>query len=198
MSAPIATVVPLATFPLATFPLATDIPPDVDIADVVRDVSDDGVSAPTGDVAELAQVVERAGEHDIRLSVVVLDEDPGRDSQLRDLATEVGAQEGGTVLVLSPSWVGTYSDSFSRVRLESGQDHTYTGDAVVSANNFVDDLVEPGVQWALITAVLIVLVVAAAAVSLVAKTRRRSAASAGADKIHSGGDRSETAASKAE
>lgn len=88
----------------SALPLSTDLPEDIDVSDVVADVSDDGVSAPSDEASELAAVVDRAAEHGIKLSIVVLDEDPGRDSQLRDLATEVGTEEGGTVLVLSPSW----------------------------------------------------------------------------------------------
>lgn len=158
----------------SALPLSTDLPEDIDVSDVVADVSDDGVSAPSDEASELAAVVDRAADHGIELSIVVLDEDPGRDSQLRDLATEVGAEEGGTVLVLSPSWVGTYSDSISRVLLESGQDRTYTGDAVVSANHFVDEVIEPGPPWALITAVIVAIVVIASAATFFAKSRRAS------------------------
>lgn len=181
MPAPIATALPArVTVPVhSALPLSTDLPEDIDVSDVVADVSDDGVSAPSDETGELAAVVDRAAEHGIKLSIVVLDEDPGRDSQLRDLATEVGAEEGGTVLVLSPSWVGTYSDSISRVLLESGQDRTYTGDAVVSANHFVDEVVESGPPWALFTAVIVAIVVIASAATFFAKSRRASASNGG-------------------
>ncbi|WP_072688724.1 Rv1476 family membrane protein [Rhodococcus marinonascens] len=174
MTTLIATVLPVSATLSAhsALPLATDLPEGVDLSDVITDVSHDGVSAPAGEVGDLTAVVDRASEHSIKLSIVVLDRDPGRDSQLRDLATEVGAEEGGTVLVLSPSWVGTYSDSISRVLLESGQDHTYTGNAVVAANNFVDDVVEPGLPWTLFTAILIAIVVIASAATFFAKSRR--------------------------
>src|SRR5574340_780067 len=96
-----------APIPAVLVPLATDVPPDVSVDKVLA-------------------VVARAQHRGIDLSIVVLDKNPNMDSQLRDLATEVGAHEGGTVLVLSPNWVGTFSDSISRVRLESAQDRTYT------------------------------------------------------------------------
>lgn len=181
MPAPIATALPASvTVPVhSALPFATDLPEDIDVSDVVADVSDDGVSAPSDETGDLAAVVDRAAEHGIKLSIVVLDEDPGRDSQLRDLATEVGAEEGGTVLVLSPSWVGTYSDSISRVLLESGQDRTYTGDAVVSANHFVDEVIEPGPPWALFTAVIVAIVVIASAATFFAKSRRASGSNDG-------------------
>ena len=68
-------------------------------------------------------VVTDAREHGIPLSIVVVQGNPGRDSDLRDLATEVGKKEHGTVVVLSDSWVGTYSDHFSRARLEWAEDN---------------------------------------------------------------------------
>lgn len=153
-------------------PMAADLPPKVDLPEILEDVADDSVSAPNEQVDELVDVVDRAQDHGIELSIVVLPKDPDRDSQLRDLATEVGANEGGTVLVLSPSWVGTFSDSISRVQLESGQDRTYTSDSVDAADNFVDELIEPGPPWALMTVILILIVVAVAAISLFAKLRR--------------------------
>lgn len=153
-------------------PMAADLPPKVDLPEILEDVADDSVSAPKEQVNELVDVVDRAQDHGIDLSIVVLPKDPNRDSQLRDLATEVGVDEGGTVLVLSPSWVGTFSDSISRVQLESGQDQTYTSDSVDAADNFVDELIEPGPPWALMTVVLILIVVAVAAISLFAKLRR--------------------------
>ncbi|AWK72783.1 hypothetical protein CBI38_15685 [Rhodococcus oxybenzonivorans] len=175
MSAPVATVLPSsAAFPAPTaLPLSTDLPEDLDVAAVVTDVSDDGVSAPADEVSDLVAVVDRAADHGIELSIVVLDEDPERVSQLRDLATEVGQEEGGTVLVLSPSWVGTYSDSISRVLLESGQDRTYTSDSVVAADQFVDEIVAPGPPWALMTALIVAVVAVAAAATFYAKSRRR-------------------------
>ena len=157
-------------------PMAADVPPKVDLPEILQDVADDSVSAPNDLVDELVDVVDRAQEHGIDLSIVVLSKDPGRDSQLRDLATEVGADEGGTVLVLSPSWVGTFSDSLSRVELESGQDLTYTTSSVDAANNFLDDLLEPGPPWMLMTLALIFVVVVTAALSLFAKLRRTAVA----------------------
>src|SRR5574340_697323 len=143
-----------APIPAVLVPLATDVPPDVSVDKVLA-------------------VVARAQHRGIDLSIVVLDKNPNMDSQLRDLATEVGAHEGGTVLVLSPNWVGTFSDSISRVRLESAQDRTYTGDPVLSANNFLDGVSEPGPPWTLMTAVLCLGVAALAGILLVVKSRRR-------------------------
>lgn len=160
-------------FPTVLLPLAADVPPDVSVDQVIADLADDHVAAPADEVPGLVDVVARAQKQGIDLSIVVLDKNPRMDSQLRDLATEVGAQEGGTVLVLSPNWVGTFSDSLSRVTLESAQDHTYTGDPVLSANNFLDGVSEPGPPWTLMTAVLCLGVAALAGILLVVKSRRR-------------------------
>ncbi|GAA4487665.1 hypothetical protein GCM10023094_46400 [Rhodococcus olei] len=153
-------------------PAPADIPPSVDIDTVLADLADDGVSAPADDVAALQAVVARANDEGVDLRIVVLAENPARDSQLRDIATEVGVHDGGTVLVLSPNWVGTYSDSLSRVTVEDAQDRAYTGNAVDSANQFLDAVVEPEAPYGLITAGLVVVVGGAAAVTWAVRSRR--------------------------
>ncbi|WP_433612843.1 Rv1476 family membrane protein [Prescottella agglutinans] len=163
----------------ARLPFAATIPDDVSVASVRADLSDDGVSAPDSDVADLRDVVARAHEQGIDLKIVVLEKDPGRPEQLRDLATEIGTVDGGTVLVLSPSSPGTYSDTLSRVVLEGAQDRTYTGNAVQSANNFVDEIAEPGVSWGLVTALLVLVVAIVGGLSYVAKVRRGPASPTG-------------------
>lgn len=163
----------------ALLPFVAKVPDAVSVDAVLADLSDDGVAAPAADVDGLRDVVARAHEHGIDLSVVVLEQDPPRSEQLRDLATEVGEAEGGTVLVLGPSAPGTYSDTVSRVVLEKAQDRTYTGNAVESANNFLDEVTEPHVSWGLITAVLVLVVALVGGVSYFVKARRgESAASA--------------------
>ncbi|MCL2536034.1 MAG: hypothetical protein FWE39_17880 [Nocardiaceae bacterium] len=164
----------------ARLPLAATIPDNVSVDSVLADLSDDGVSAPAADVAQLRDVVARAHDHGIDLKIVVLEENPWRPEQLRDLATEVGTVDGGTVLVLSPSAPGTYSDTISRVVLEGAQDRTYTGNPVQSADNFLDEITEPHVSWGLITAVLILVVALVGGLSYVAKARRGPSSSAGA------------------
>ncbi|MFD4180373.1 DUF6676 family protein [Rhodococcus sp. NPDC058514] len=155
-------------------PVLADVPPDVSIDEILTDLADDGVSAPAGDVDGLKGVVARAERDGVELSVVVLAENPFRDSQLRDIATEVGQQEGGTVLVLSPSWVGTYSDTLSRVTVEDAQDKAYTGNAVASADNFLGAITRPDPPYGLITAALVLLVGGVAAVSYWVRSRRSS------------------------
>lgn len=162
-----------APLPRIPVPSATDLPPGVSLDQVLADLADDQVSAPSGSVDALVEQVHRAQDHGIDLRVVVVDGNPRIDSQLRDLATEVGSEEGGTVLVLSPGWVGAYSDSLDRVTLEAAQDRTYTGDPVVSTRNFVDSITEPGPAWTAWTILLILVVAAAAGATALAKVARR-------------------------
>jgi hypothetical protein len=166
-------------------PLIPDyIPPDVDMTQVTADVADDGVSAPGADVPALRQVVAEAREDGINLKLVVIDKNPPIDTPLRDIATEVGAANpGSTVLVLSPSYAGTYSPTFDRVTLEAGQDLAKTGDPVQSSKNFVSQLTTPDFPWTAFTIVLMlgVLLATVATRTLQVRGKRAAAADAGSD-----------------
>ncbi|MEV3904392.1 DUF6676 family protein [Mycobacterium sp. NPDC050551] len=134
--------------------------------DIVRaDVDGDGVSARGASpeqVAALQQVVTDARADGIDLKVVVLDRNPAIDTPLRDVATEIGeVYPDSTVLVLSPSYAGTYSTTFDRVTLEAGQDLAKTGDPVQSSANFVSQLQTGDFPWTALTIVLVVGVLAA-------------------------------------
>lgn len=153
-------------------PALTDLPADISLEQVLADLVDDQVSAPAEYVAELAEQVRRAQENGIDLSVIVLDHNPRIDSQLRDLATEVAVEDGGTVLVLSPGWVGSFSDTVDRVTLEAAQDRTYTGDPIVATRNFVDSLLEPSPPWTAMTLIIVAVVAAAAGFTYWVKKRR--------------------------
>lgn len=161
-----------AALTFAFLPALADIPPEVDIDTVVADLADDGVSAPSADVPGLQAVVDRAQEHGLNVKIVVLERNPGRDEQLRDIATAVGKDEDGTVLVLSPSWVGSYTNTLPRVAVEDAQDKAYTGNAVQSASNYVDELIAPGEPYGLMTVGVLVLAGGAAAATWVLRRRR--------------------------
>ncbi|MEW1931086.1 DUF6676 family protein [Rhodococcus sp. NPDC079359] len=169
----------------AVSPLATDIPAGLDVDSIVATVRESGVSAPADEEAGLSAAVARAEDHGIDLSIVIVPTEPRHDSQLRDLATAIGAREGGTVLVLSPGQVGTFSDSISRVTLEAGQDRTYTGNHVVAADNFVDTLVEDQTPWGLLTGGLVIVVAAVATLTAAVKVRRYRSRSESKDHAHS-------------
>lgn len=143
--------------------LPSYIPQDVDIAAVKAQVAAEGVSAPPADMPGLLEVVNEARHDGIDLKIVVLDHNPPVDTTLRDIATVVGAAHpDATVLVLSPSYVGSYSTHYPRVTLEAGEDHSKTGNPVLSAHHFLDELNTPEFPWSALTIVLLVGVLAAA------------------------------------
>jgi hypothetical protein len=147
-------------------------PPDQCMAIVKATVGADGIFAPPADVPELRQVVSDAGHHGIDLKVVVIDHNPPNDPPLRDVATAVGSSyPNATVLVLSPSFVGSYSMRFPRSTLETGEDNAKTGNPVVSAQNFLHQLITPQFPWTEFTVVVLLGVLAAAVGTRIAQLR---------------------------
>ncbi|MCX6492778.1 MAG: hypothetical protein NTX68_17620 [Rhodococcus sp.] len=121
----------------AVSPLATDIPAGLDVDSIVATVRESGVSAPAAEQDGLTAAVNRAEDHGIDLSIVIVPDEPRHDSQLRDLATAVGAREGGTVLVLSPG-PGSHVHRKSRRRRRQLRRHTRRGpDSVGLADGWV-------------------------------------------------------------
>ncbi|MET8778068.1 DUF6676 family protein [Nocardia sp. NPDC050713] len=143
-------------------PMAAELPPTINdsaLRTIKADVADNHVAAPKGkDQSGLEAIVAEARADGIPLSIVVIPGNPGHDSNLRDLATEIGKTEHGTVVVLSDDWVGTYSDSISRVKLEWAEDAAKSkqGNSVEAARIFVGRLEEPETfSWTAITSVLL-------------------------------------------
>lgn len=169
------------------------IPIDVDIDAVKESVATSGVSAPAADTPGLLAVVDEASGAGIDLKIVVIPSNPPIDTPLRDVATLVGRDYStATVLVLSPSFAGTYSPQFDRVTLEAGEDVAKTGNPVVSAQNFLTELNTPNFPWTAFTMVLLVGVLAAAVGTRVMQLRSnrmavRTATPAVADASVSGG-----------
>lgn len=164
--------------------LPTYIPPDVDIDMVKAQVAEDGVSAPQADEAGLRQVIADAKSHGIDLKIVVVPTNPPIDTPLRDIATVVGtANPGATVLVLSPSFAGTYSPTYDRVLLEAGEDLAKTGNPVQSSQNFVSQLNTPDFPWTGFTIVLVIAVMLAAVGTrlLQVRSKRLTSVDAGPD-----------------
>ncbi|WP_236566509.1 Rv1476 family membrane protein [Nocardia sp. CY41] len=160
-------------------PMAAELPPNV-TTDTVRslnaDLADDHVATLTGkNKAELAAIAAEARSQGIPLSIVVVPGNPGHDSSLRDLATEVGKTQHGTVVVFSDDWVGTYSDSISRVRLEWAEDAAKgtQGRSGEAASIFAARLETPeSMSWTAITCALLGGTVAVIAGLYWVKTRR--------------------------
>jgi hypothetical protein len=153
------------------------IPQDVDINFVKVQVKAAGVSAPPVAMAGLLEVVDHAHAEGIDLKIVLLDHNPPNDTPLRDIATVVGADyPDSTVLALSPSYVGSYSSHFPRVTLEAGEDHSKTGNPVVSANNFLNELNTPEFPWSGLTILLLIGVLAVAVGTRFMQLRSRQSA----------------------
>lgn len=137
-------------------------PPDECMALVKAQVAADSVSAPAADVPAMREVVAQAGRDGIDLKIVEVARNPGMDTALRDVATVVGADyPQATVLVVSPTYVGSYSGQFHRAKLEAAEDHAKTGTPVVSAQNFLTELNRPDLPWTGLTIAILLLVAAA-------------------------------------
>jgi hypothetical protein len=157
------------------------IPQDVDITSVKAQVAADGVAAAPAAEPGLQEVVTQARGDGINLKIVLLDHNPPSDTPLRDIATVVGADyPDSTVLVLSPSYVGSYSSHYPRVTLEAGEDHSKTGNPVQSAQNFLNELNTPEFPWTALTIVLLIGVFAAALGGRFMQLRNRQPATVGA------------------
>ncbi|MGH3532421.1 MAG: DUF6676 family protein [Mycobacterium sp.] len=156
-------------------------PPDQCLALVQAQVTAGNLSAPPAVTPGLLQVIDQARDDGIDLKIVVLDHNPPNDTPLRDVATVVGAQHpDATVLVLSPSYVGSYSMQLPRATLEIGEDNAKTGNPVVSAQSFLHQLNTPQFPWTAFTIVLLIGVLAAVVGTRIMQLRvRRSATSTG-------------------
>jgi hypothetical protein len=156
------------------------IPQDVDMTAVKAQVASSGVSAPPDAMPGLLGIVSQARAEGINLKIVLLDHNPPNDTPLRDISTVVGADyHDVTVLTLSPSFVGSYSTHFPRVTLEAGEDIAKTGNPMVSAQHFLNELNAPEFPWTGLTIVLLIGVLAAAVGTRFMQLRgKRSATSA--------------------
>lgn len=151
-------------------------PPDLCMDLVQAELREHGVAAPDVPAnAGLAQVVANAKQKGLDLKLVVLDQNPPIDTPLRDIATQVGqVYPGSTVLVLSPSFAGTYSPTFDRVTLEAGQDIAkVSGTPVAASQNFVTELMTPHFPWTPFTIVLVLGVALAAVGTRILQVRAR-------------------------
>lgn len=130
---------------------------------VKAQVAATGVSAAPAAMPGLLDVVNQARSDGIDLKIVLLDHNPPHDTPLRDISTVVGADyPDATVLTLSPNFVGSYSMHFPRVTLEAGEDIAKTGNPVVSAQHFLNELNSPEFPWTGLTILLLIGVLAVA------------------------------------
>lgn len=159
-------------------PARAELPPGTDLGLIAAGLTDDHVFAPTADESALEQIVVSAKARGIDLTIVVVSDQPANERQLRDLATEVGRETEGTVLVMSHNLVGTNSDSIPRVRIDAAEDvaEHHAGDYVGAANRFVDEVSQPGLPFTEITLLLCGITAAIAAATALAKRKRAKSA----------------------
>ena len=150
-----------------------EVPQWVDYPAVVADLADDGVSAPEQYVEGLRSVVGEARDRGLDLKVVYTEAPALVYTDARDLATFLNQEHEGTVLVRTPAFVGSSSDSIPRHQLEAGQDDAWTmADPVASAGAFAHKVTAPAPPWGAYAAGALVLVVVALVALIVALRRR--------------------------
>lgn len=166
-----------ATFTLAKPADTTEQWSDLDLDAIVAQLKATGVYAPADQTAALEQVVAKAESNGHELHLVVLDKSYTPFTVFRDIATELQAQVGGTVIVFGGTGTGTSSSEFSRVELEDGTSEVTAGTApAIAAEQIYDRATAPHVDWTLVTIGLIVVVVIGAVVARMTQLRRRRAA----------------------
>ena len=149
-------------------------PNDVDIDAIATALRESHVYTQTPDqlpaLRELVTETRQQG-HDINI-VVLVDRQP-KFTMYRDIATELQHQLGGTVLVFGPNAAGSSSTEFSRVKLEEATDHLNYANPTVAARDMVNSITAPGIDWTMVTLVLIVVVVIGAVAARVRSLRIR-------------------------
>ncbi|EFV90426.1 hypothetical protein ES5_16179 [Dietzia cinnamea P4] len=150
-----------------------EVPQWLDFPAVVADLADDGVSAPEPFVEGLRTVVEEAADRGLDLKVVYTEAPAAVYTDARDVATFLNEEYEGTILVRTPAFIGSSSDTIPRHRLEAGQDDAWEEfDPVASAAVFAHKVTAPTPPWGAVTAVTLVLAVVALVAFVVALRRR--------------------------
>ncbi|WP_319026478.1 DUF6676 family protein [Dietzia sp. PP-33] len=150
-----------------------EVPQWLDYEAVVADLADDGVSSPEPFVEGLRTVVADAGDRGLDLKVVYTEAPAAVYTDARDLAALLNQEYEGTILVRTPVFVGSSSDSVPRHRLEAGQDDAWEEfDPVASASVFAHKVTAPAPPWGAYSAVVLVLAIVAVLAFAVALRRR--------------------------
>lgn len=149
------------------------VPSWLDFKAVRADLADDGVSAPPQFVEGLRTVVAEAADRGLDLKVVYTEAPTAVYTDPRDVATLLAQEYEGTILVRTPLFVGSVSDSYPRAQLEAGQDDAVEEmDPVAAASVFAHKVTQPAPPWGAYSAVLLALVVVAVIAFVVALRRR--------------------------
>ena len=151
-----------------------EVPSWLDYHAVREDLADDGVSAPEPFVEGLRTVVAEAGESGLDLKVVYTEAPAAVYTDARDLAAFLNEEFAGTILVRTPAFVGSSSDSIPRHQLEAGQDDAWEEfDPVASAAVFSHKVTAPAPPWGTYSAIVLVLAIVAVIAFAIALRRRR-------------------------
>lgn len=150
-----------------------EVPQWLDFEAVSRDLADDGVSAPEPFVEGLRTVVTEAGDRGLDLKVVYTEAPAAVYTDARDLAALLNQEYEGTILVRTPVFIGSSSDTVPRHKLEAGQDDAWEEfDPVASASVFAHKVTAPAPPWGAFSAVVLVLAIVVAVAFAVALRRR--------------------------
>ncbi|WP_448850777.1 Rv1476 family membrane protein [Corynebacterium sp. 335C] len=157
-------------------------PPEFN-ADLIREqLAQDRVAAtdPKLDVALQGVVVQAHDKGVGELRIVVLDWQPEGDHVTRDLAQQILAQDGGTVVVRAPGELVAVSEDFPRAALENAQlEGMETWDYTMGMSDFVDALAEWSMPYTGLNLIALgVLAILAVGLPLVWWTRARAQAQA--------------------
>lgn len=164
----------------AETPAPSVIPDDVPMDDIATALQNGNVYAPADQVAGLREVVAHAKSQGHDVNFVVLSQTQPKFTIYRDIATELQTQTGGTVIVLAPNSVGSASPEFSRVTQEEATQNLTLSNPTLAARQMYDQMADPGVNWTLVTLLLIAVVVIGAVIARV-RGRRRPAETTDAD-----------------
>lgn len=150
------------------------IPADIDVDGLAAQLTEDGVAIdqlghhyPSME-GELQQVLAEAGRSDFgSAGIVLLDHAPERSADQRDIAQDLlNLTNLDTVIVRSPGSGAIVSDVHTRAEIESAQWHFLgNSDYVAATRDLVGAINSAGVNWPMVTAVLLVTLVAAVALT---------------------------------
>ena len=141
--------------------------------EVNADLSAGNISAPDELVEGLEPIVDHAASNGVDLSIVITDQEVGVYSQARDMATRLSNDHEGTIVVFTPDYVGSHSDSISRSVLESAQDDAYREDhPIEAAAVFEARITQPAPPWGLYATGTVVLIIVLIVVFVLAIKRR--------------------------
>lgn len=141
--------------------------------EVNADLSAGNISAPDELVEGLEPVVEHAADNGVDLNIVITDQEVGIYTQARDMATRLSNEHEGTIVVFTPEYVGSHSDSIARSVLEAAQDDAYRKDSPIEAAAvFEARITQPSPPWGLYATGTIVLIIVLIVVFVLAIKRR--------------------------